>query len=152
MITEKPIAWSPLPDPFTLAGNDAWADYSLSADVRFLSKAPAVVMGRIDSADVFKEEKARWPSGYILRVNPDGAWELLSAEFKKPVATLASGSTVFDSNQWHRLELDFRGKQITASIDGRAVSTIDNTAHTHGMFALGTEWDHVQFDNLHVKE
>jgi galactosylceramidase len=152
VITEKPVAWSPLPDPFTLAGNDAWTDYSVSADVRFLSKVPALVMGRIDSADVFKEEKARWPSGYILRVNPDGAWELLSAEFKKPVVKLASGSTALDSDQWHRLELNFRGRQITASIDGKAVATIDDAAHTHGMIALGTEWDHVQFDNLHVKE
>jgi len=109
-------------------------------------------MGRIDSANVFQEEKARWPSGYILRVNPDGGWELLSAEFKKPVATLASGSSALDSNQWHRLELSFHGQQITASIDGKPLSTIDNTAHTHGMFALGTEWDHVQFDNLRVKE
>jgi galactosylceramidase len=152
VITEKPVAWGPLPDPFTLAGNDAWTDYSVSADVRFLSKAPAVVMGRIDSGDVFKEEKARWPSGYILRVNPDGAWELLSAEFKKPVVTLASGSKALDSHQWHHLELSFRGRQITASIDGKPLSTVDNTAHRHGMIALGTEWDHVQFDNLHVKE
>jgi hypothetical protein len=152
VITEKPVAWSPLPDPFTLAGNDAWTDYSVSADVRFLSNSPAVVMGRIDSADVFREEKARWPSGYLLCVNPDGAWELHSAEFKKPVMTLAAGSTALDSRRWHRLELKFRGQQITASIDGKPLSTIDNTAHTHGMFALGTEWDHVQFDNLRVKE
>ncbi len=152
VITEKPVAWSPLPDPFTLAGNDTWTDYTVSTDVRFLSKAPAVVMGRIDSADVFKEEKALWPSGYILRVNPDGAWQLLSTEFKKPVATLASGSIALDSKQWHRLELSFRGRQIMASLDGKPLSIVDNTAHTHGMIALGTEWDHVQFDNLHVKE
>ena len=152
VITEKPVAWSPLPDPFTLVGNDTWTDYSVSVEVRFLSKSPAVVMGRIDSADVFKEEKARWPSGYLLRVNLDGTWELLSAEFKKPVVTLGSGSTALDSRQWHRLELTFRGQQIRASIDGKPLSTIDNTAHTHGMVALGTEWDHVQFDNLSVKE
>ena len=39
-----------------------------------------------------------------------------------------------------------------ASLDGKPLSIVDNTAHTHGMIALGTEWDHVQFDNLHVKE
>ena len=107
---------------------------------------------RIDSANVFTEEKALWPSGYILRVKPDGAWELLSAEYKKPVVALASGSTALDSKQWHRLELSFRGRQITASIDGKPLSTIDSAAHTHGMFALGTEWDHVQFDNLRVEQ
>jgi hypothetical protein len=118
--------------------------------VRFLSKAPAVVMGRIDSADAFKDEKALWPSAYVLRVNPDGAWQLLSTEYKKPVVTLASGTIALDRNQWHRLELSLHGEQIAVSIDNKALSMVENTAHTHGMFGLGTEWDHVQFDNLHV--
>jgi galactosylceramidase len=152
VITEKPVAWDPLPDPFTLAGSDAWTDYRVSADVRFLSPAPALVMGRIDSSDVFRDEKARWPSGYILRVNPDGAWELLSAEYKRPLVTLASGLVALDRNQWHRLELSFRGTQIAASLDGKPLCTAENAAHAHGMFALGTEWGHVQFDNLHVQE
>jgi len=152
VITEKPIPWDPLPDPFTLAGDEARADYSISADAHFESNAPAVVMGRIDSSDVFTDDKARWPSGYVLRVNPDGAWELLSTEYKKPVVTLASGSIQFDRNQWHRLGLNFRGTQITAAIDDKPLATVGNATHAHGMFGLGTEWDHVQFDNLTVHE
>jgi hypothetical protein len=150
MITELPVPWGPMPDPFTLAGDAAWTDYAVAADVRFLSESPAVVMGRIDSADVFKDDKAHWPSGYILRLKPDGAWELLTAEFKKPVVTLASGSAKIDRSQWHRLELRFRGGQIAASLDGAPLTTVENSAHTHGMFALGTEWNRVQFDNLTV--
>jgi hypothetical protein len=34
--------------------------------------------------------------------------------------------------------------------DGKTLVSTDDTAHTHGMFALGTEWDHTQFDNLSV--
>ncbi len=150
VITEMPIPWSPLPDPFTLAGDAGWTDYTVAADVRFLSEAPAVVMGRIDTADVFKDDKARWPSGYILRLKPDGAWELLTAEFKKPVATLASGSALINRSQWHRLELRFHGGQIVASLDGATLATVENSAHTHGMFAVGTEWGRIQFDNLGV--
>ena len=66
--------------------------------------------------------------------------------------TLAAGSTPLDRNQWHRLDLSFHGTQITAAIDGRPLSTIENTVHAHGMFALGTEWDHVQFDNLRIEK
>ena len=90
VITEKPIPWDPLPDPFTLAGDEAWTDYRVFADVHFVSDAPAVVMGRIDSSNVFTDDKARWPSGYVLRVHTDGTWELLSTEYKKPAVTLAS--------------------------------------------------------------
>jgi hypothetical protein len=151
VITEKPIPWSPLPYPFTLAGDEGWTDYTVAADVRFLSQAPASVMGRIDSSDVFKDDKAIWPSGYVLRMNPDGGWEILSAEYKKPIVTLASGSITLDRNQWHRLQLSLHGSQIVASLDNTTLTTVESTAHTHGMFALGSEWDHVQFDNLSVK-
>lgn len=150
VITEKPIPWFPLPDPFTLAGDAHWTDYHVGADVHFLSQAPALIMGRIDSADVFQDSAARWPSGYILRLKPGGAWELLSAEYKKPVVTLASGSVRIDGKQWHRMELSFHGSHITASLDGSPLTSVENSAHTHGMIALGTEWNRVQFDNLRV--
>ena len=152
VITEKPIPWDPSPDPFTLAGDQAWTDYSVSADVHFDSESPAVVMGRIDSSNVFEDAKARWPSGYVLRVRPNGAWELLSTEYKKPVVTLASGSTPVDRNRWHSLKLSFSGKGIQGSIDGKSLCSVENSTHAHGMFALGTEWEHVQFDNLSVRK
>ena len=107
-------------------------------------------MGRIDSADFFQDGNPRWPSGYVLRLKPDGAWELLSTEFKKPVVTLASGSARIDRNHRHRLKLSFHGKQVIASLDGTPLTSVENSAHTHGMFGLGTEWDHAQFDNLRV--
>jgi hypothetical protein len=152
VISTKPIPWGPLPDPFTLAGDEKWTDYRINADVHFLAASPAAVMGRIDSADVFEDGNARWPSGYILRVKPDGSWELLSSEFKKPVTSLASGSVPIDRGRWHHLELRFLGKQIVASLDGAQLASVENTAHTHGMFALGSEWDHIQFDNLQVTQ
>ena len=150
VITKLPIPWGPLPDPFTLAGNSDWTDYAVSADVRFLTEAPATMMGRIDSSDVFKDGHARWPSGYVLRLSPNGAWELLSEEYKKPVVTLASGTAKIDRKQWHHLDLSFHGKQIDASLDGASLASVENEAHKHGMIALGTEWDLIQFDNLRV--
>jgi len=108
-------------------------------------------MGRIDSSDVFKDDKLRLPSGYGLRVKPDGAWELVSVEYKKPTVAIASGTAAIDRNQWHRMELSFHGKQIAASLDGKRLATIENSDHSHGMFALATEWDHIQFDNLSVE-
>ncbi len=151
VVSAVPVPWFPLPDPFTLAGDAGWTDYSVSADVRFLSGAPAVVMGRIDSADVFQDKKARWPSGYVLRLQPAGDWELLSMEFKKPAVTLAKGSAKIDEKEWHRLKLEFHGKQIVASVDGVRLWSIEDSTHAHGMFALGTEWDEIQFDNLRVE-
>jgi O-glycosyl hydrolase len=150
VISTRPIPWGPLPDPFTLAGESAWTDYAIAVDVHLSSASPAALMGRIDSADVFQDDNPRWPSGYVLRIKPDGGWELLSAEFQKLVVTLASGSVALDRGQWHHLELRFRGKRIEASLDGVLLAAVESTTHAHGMFGLGTEWDRVQFDNLRV--
>ena len=150
VISNMPIPWGPLPDPFTMAGDAAWTDYTIAADVHFLTKAPAAIMGRIDSADVFKDDKAHSPSGYVLRLNPDGGWALQSAEFKKSPVTLTSGTAKMDRDHWHRLALRFNGQQIRASLDGALLAVLQDSAHSHGMFALGTGWDHVQFDNLQI--
>jgi hypothetical protein len=150
VISSKPIPWGPLPDPFTLAGDSGWADYMVGTDFRFLSRSAVVLMGRIDSADVFKDGSARWPSGYVFSVNPDGTWSLFSAEFKKPIATLASGSVALGGSSWHHLDLSFHGRRIEARLDGKILASVEDAAHEKGMFALGAEWDHTQFDNLTV--
>lgn len=150
VIVTPPIPWGPLPDPFTIAGDAAWTDYSITADVRFLSAASASVMGRIDSADVFRDGRAHWPSGYVLRVQPGGSWQLLSCAYGKPVATLASGVAKLDAAQWHRLTLRFHGSRIVALLDRAQLAAVDDATHPRGMFALGSEWGRVQFDNLNV--
>jgi len=150
VITTLPIPWSPLPDPFTLAGDAAWTDYTVAADVRFLSDSAATLMGRIDSANVFEDGHALWPSGYVLRFNPYGAWELVSAQYKKPIVTLASGSVKLVHGKWHHLELRFHGAQIQARLDGAALASVHDTTHTHGMVALGSQWNLLQFDNLRI--
>jgi hypothetical protein len=150
VVSTKPIAWAATPDPFTLAGNSDWRDYTVAADVRFLSGGAATVMGRIDSADVFQDDKALLPSGYALSLTPDGHWALLTAGFKKPTMTLASGTATIGRNQWNHLELQFRGTRIEAILDGKALTSVNDSTHTHGMFALGSKWSRVQFDNLSV--
>lgn len=150
VITEMPIPWAATPLPFTLAGDEGWTDYRIATDVRFLSASPATLMGRISSADFFQDGDALFPSGCILRVNPDGSWDILSTVFNKPTITLASGKIPLNRGQWHSMALDFRGRQITAFFDGAPLATVDDRTHTHGMFALGSGWGHVQFDNLTV--
>ncbi len=151
VISEKPIPWGPFPDPYTMAGDIGWTDYSIAADVHFQSAAPATVMGRIETTDVFQDGNAHWPCGYILRLKPDGTWDLVSTEYKKPTVTLAAGSVKIDKTQWHHLELRFHGSQIRAALDGAELAEVEDASHMHGMFAIGTEWDHIQFDNLQVK-
>lgn len=150
VITIKPIPWGPLPDPSTLAGSAKWTNYNVDADVRFDGPGDVTVMGRIDSADVFQNGKALYPSGYVLRVQSNGDWTLLSCAYKKPAITLASGKRTFDAERWHHFRLSFTGQRITAAMDSKQLADVENNDHSAGMFAVGTGWNRVQFDNLAV--
>ena len=48
-------------------------------------------MGRIDSADVFQDHKALWPSGYVLSIEPGGKWALSTSAYKAATRRLAFG-------------------------------------------------------------
>lgn len=149
VITQKPIPWEPLPDPFTLTGDSNRSDYRVSADVLPLTASSVTLMGRVDSANVFQDGKALWPSGYVLQVGKEGAWHLMSTQYKLPVRTLASGSIASHSG-WHHLMLNFHADQITAAIDGKKIGTVHDSTHKAGMFAVGTDWGRAQFDNLRL--
>ncbi|MFL6354187.1 MAG: galactosylceramidase [Bryobacteraceae bacterium] len=148
-IRRKPIPWGPLPNPFTMTGDSSWTDYRISAEVLPIDANGVAVMGRIDSADVFRDNKAIWPSGYVLQVERDGAWNLLSTSYKVPVRTVASGHVRLRSG-WNQLALAFHRDQITAAISGKQVASVHDSTHKAGMFALGTDWGRAQFDNLTV--
>lgn len=153
VITQKPISWGRImPDPWTLAGNDGWKDYTVASDANLMRQGSAVLLGRIDSANVFADHGALYPSSYLLRITYDGTWSLLSAEYKKPTRTLAHGSLSTSSTSWHRMELRFQGTTISASVDGNKVASVSDSAHTHGMIGIGTGWTRTQFDNLSIEK
>jgi Glycosyl hydrolase family 59 len=151
VITQKPIPWGPIPNPFTMAGDADWTDYSVQADVLLDRANEATVIGRIDSADVFQDGNMLWPSGYVLRLQKSGEWALLSAKYKSNPRTLASGSVSLNSGEWHAVGLRFKGEQITASLDHRQLAAVEDKSHRRGMVAIGTDWGRAQFDNLSVR-
>jgi galactosylceramidase len=151
VITQEPIPWGPMPDPYTMLGSEEWRDYTVSADMLLEQPGELTLLGRIDDADVFKDQKARWPSGYILLVDQQGAWELDSAKYKAPTVKLASGKVPFAVRRWHRLALHFSGSSIEPSIDGTVVTHLTDTSHSHGMVGIGSGWNAAQFDNFAVR-
>jgi hypothetical protein len=109
-----------------------------------------MLLGRIDSADVFADHHAELPSAYVFRVTSGGQWTLLSTKYKEPARTLAQGTFAGTANGWMRLSMAFHGDRISVSLDGKELASVRDKAHTHGMFGLGTGWNRAQFDNVSV--
>ncbi len=150
VITERPIPWSGRPDPWTLAGDEQWTDYRLRSEVHFLGQGEIRLLGRIDSANVFADEKAQYPSGYVFRLEATGRWALLRTAYKQATVSLARGVLPIDTRRWHAMTLSFQGKRISASLDGKSLASVTDSAHTHGMVGIGTGWNRAQFDHLSV--
>ena len=78
------------------------------------------LVGRIDSADLFQDNKARWLER-LRALGPAGRnvgteqYEVQDAPNK-----LASGKVASPPKTWHHLALAFKGSAIQASIDGAA--------------------------------
>jgi len=151
VITSKPIPWGPMPDPYTLLGSADWNDYSVSVNALLQEPGDVTLLGRIDDADVFKDDKAPFPAAYLLKVRQDGRWELMSTKYKTPTVQLGSGQVPFSLKTWHRLELGFKGTNIRASIDGAPVANIQDSTHHSGMAGIGCGWNRAQFENFAVK-
>ena len=151
VITMKPIPWGPLPDPFTIAGDENWANYSVSADVEIPNTGVGTVFGRIDSANVFRDGRKLYPSGYGLLLESNGDWQLISTSYTRSRLVLAKGEIPAGTPAWHHVALRFAGTTIEAMIDGREVARTADSSHTNGMFALGSNWTRVEFDDLRVE-
>ncbi len=151
VINQKPISWGLLPDPYTLLGSADWGDYTVSTDAQLEQAGEVRLLGRIDDADYFKDEKARFPAAYVLEVDQEGRWNLLSTKLKASAVKLASGQARFPLKIWHHLELNFKGTNIQASLDGKIVANVQDTTHRAGMVGVGCGWNRTEFDNFAVK-
>ena len=166
MVDQPPIAWGGGLNthwPFTFLGDQveakSWTDYQVSVDALMPEFGSVTLWGRLDhlmpcSEDTFDclfYQKA--PDGYSLNVDSEGRWSL-NKSFDKGTAVIGikSGAlTGWPPKTWHKLKMTFSGATLNVFIDGSPVVAdyVDSgRTHAYGMVALGTEWNHVQFDNF----
>lgn len=150
VVMSAPISWGILPNPFTYLGDPGWTDYTVAVDSQLPDSGETAVLGRIDTVDFFQDGKAVWPSGYVLSLHADGAWELLNTKLKTAPARLASGTLQLMPHSWHRLSLTFEGSAIVAEVDGHRVGQATESTHGKGMAGIGSGWHHALFDNFEV--
>jgi hypothetical protein len=138
------IEWfaHPTPEPFTILGSAAWADYTVSVDMLIEKKGYAAVYGRIGKCP----QSAVPPEGYCFKMHDDGAWQLRAGE-----AELDSGNIALGTGPWHNIAMAFAGTAITLSVDGREITAGQDRKYTGGFAGLGTGWNCAQFDNFSVQ-
>lgn len=152
------ISWAPDWKPYTILGDDTWADYEVSADVLLAAGESAAVMGRVNHVGT---GYGIIPKGYLLQLRADGQVQLVVVRGKVDKKALvgdseqqaliraqkeggAGGEKVLATAQaegvaagrFHNLKLRFSGAAITGFVDGREVLSVNDTLYGTGMAGL----------------
>ncbi|MFF5145155.1 NPCBM/NEW2 domain-containing protein [Streptomyces sp. NPDC013157] len=148
MAAQQPIEWQDDSDAFALLGDTNWRDYTVSSDVRLEQPGTVELIGRAGEQQRPQSHQA----GYFLRAADTGAWSIVRSDTAGRLTTLASGTTrALGTRHWHTLALSFSGTTITASVDGRRVGAVDDSAYPTGQVGLGVVgYQTDEFDNLAV--
>ena len=149
MAPVAPITWDGGGNPYTIMGNLAWTNYTVTCDVLLEQAGSAEIMGRVNTQQPFTPANI---NAYYLRVSDSGAWSILKNTTGGTVTTLNSGSvSALGTNTWHTLVLAFQGSSITAKIDGTTVGSTTDSSYATGQIGLGVNgWQNVQFDNFSI--
>ena len=145
-ITRPPVAWHGAAErPASLVGDPSWwGDYRVGVDAMLEAPGAVQLIGRAES-------QQHRVASYRLQFADDGDWRLYTEDVAGADTTLASGTASFGIGRWHRTALRFRGDEITALLDGRALATVHDDSHTIGQVGIATGgWQHAQFDDLRV--
>ncbi|WSQ08834.1 NPCBM/NEW2 domain-containing protein [Streptomyces sp. NBC_01231] len=148
MAAQQPIEWQDDSDAFALLGDVDWKDYTVSSDVYLEQSGTVELMGRAGDQQRPQSHQA----GYFLRVADTGKWSVVKSDTSGRLTTLADGTTpALGTRSWHKLGLSFSGTTITASVDGKPVGAVDDSAYASGQAGIGVVgYQTDEFDNLSI--
>ena len=145
--------WGATPDPVTTFGDDTWANYGVTVDVK-LDKPQT--RGYQPSSNYvgagiryINAAAAGSKSGYWIKLRADGTWALMHMR-----TTLAEGELDdFDVNKWHKLRISAAGDVLNAAVDGVQVAVVklEENVSFSGRAALYSAYYNNCFDDLSVE-
>ncbi|GHJ46915.1 galactosylceramidase [Catellatospora sp. TT07R-123] len=144
----RPINWQDDSDAYTLVGDPAWSNYTVSLDVDMQQAGTVTLLGRANTQLRPQYKQA----AYQLRINNGGGWSIERNSTGGVRTVLASGTrAALGLNTWHNLKFGFTGDQITASVDGGTLATVTDSAFNYGQVGIGVVgYQTDMFDNLSI--
>ncbi|MBD0739150.1 ricin-type beta-trefoil lectin domain protein [Streptomyces sp. CBMA29] len=144
----KPIEWQEDSDAFTLVGDTTWSNYTAGVDVNLQQAGTVTLLGRAGTQSRPQSHQA----AYQLRISNTGAWSIAKSTSAGNLSTLTSGShAALALNTWHTVTIGFSGDQITATLDGATLGTVNDSSYTSGQVGFGVVgYQTDQFDNLSI--
>ena len=142
-----PVAWcGDAPLTFSVMGNHTWRALRVEIDVLIERNGTAFIAADVSSGGCVG---GRGAEGIVMAVSTEPAgWTLSNSTSLRPV--VAEGKLPLTAGQWVRLAVDVGPGGTSVSVDGKEVAMVAalSSARHNGWVAIGSSYDHVQFDNL----
>lgn len=129
------------------AGDAAWADYDVQADIKLnsLSDYPGGIRGRVNPTSGAAYTLWIYPNEQIIRLYRIVGWNIDSG-----FTLLGQASVALSANVFHTYKLSFRGSTIQCFVDNASLIAATDTTLPSGMVALDVSNQPVTFDNVIV--
>jgi galactosylceramidase len=152
MVTEAPISWcSEAPYPYSVIGNNYWEQpLNVTADVMIESNGTAFVAIGVSRGGCGVGGRGSGATVFSINTTNNGLWQLTaSTAITDP---LVSGNISVVAGTWYTLTLVVFSDHTEAFINGNLVGRCGLCASSSiGLAAIGSSWDHVQFDNFRLQ-
>ncbi len=155
-VTQKGIPWlRGFRQPYTVIGTKDMADYEVSCQARVDKSGSVGISVRMP---ISRADKV---TGYWFEIGTDKRWKLNLFEMKvvdekkktpqQVEQVIAEGEAPFAADTWHQLAVRAGGGQITVSVDGKELTTVENKTHAKGAIALTSGWNQAYFDDFAIR-
>ena len=151
MATQLPISWcGEAPYPFSVIGDAQWQQaMNISVDVLIESAGTAFVA--VEAMQGGCNARKIGIPGIVFSINTtnNGMWQLTATtNLTNP---LTFGSISVTAGTWYTMLLSVQSDHSEGYIDGHLLGRCAlNATSFRGWVAIGSSWDHVQFDNFYI--
>ena len=152
MITERRITWCSEPAyPFSVIGDPRWQQsMNVSVDVMIENSGTAFVAAGVAQGSCYAGNAGSPGTVFSLSTSNNGIWQL--AANTNLTMPLNSGHISVTPGTWYTMMLSVQFDRSEAYINGRFLGRCAlNASSSRGWAAIGSSWDHVQFDNFHLE-
>ena len=148
MTPQRTVAWCGDADlTFTLLGDHSWSALHAEVSVLIEETGTAFIAAAVRDGGCVGEGS----DAIVFAVSTTGAWQVSNNTSLRRLVT--QGKTVVNAGVWYRLGVEVTATGTTVMLDGKTVATVaELTSGNHrGWVALGSSYDHVQFDDLEIR-
>lgn len=132
------------------AGSGSWANYTVETKFQLFSGSnyPGGLRGRVNLSTGQAYAAWLYPGSSQITLFRTAGWNIDTAG----LTSLQSAAVTITPNVFHRLAMSFNGPQITVSLDGNTIITVNDSTLPSGAIALDVSDQHIQFDDVLVTQ